>query len=142
MSLFFGGEKKEAILFSPMKGQLTLDGVPAAGANITLWIKWKNSEGKYFRFVSDENGFFEIPEYKDSYKESAIAQIVITQEITVEYLGEKYLIWALSKTNTHLFGELGGAPKGLKCELKSDLEPTRSNDVLIATNCQWVDIPD
>lgn len=137
MSLFFGGEKKEAVLFSTLEGQLTLNGAPAAGAKIKLWIKWKDAEGEYFDYTADEKGYFLIPEKSATYKESAIAQIVITQEITVNYEHTEYLIWTLSKTSTHRYGELGGRPENLTCEISNDLEPIRSNDILMATNCRW-----
>jgi hypothetical protein len=137
MSLFFGGEKVEAVLFSPLEGKLTFNGKPAAGAKIDLWIKWKNTEGEHFDFTADENGFFHIPQKVASYKESALAQIVITQEITVEYSNESYLIWTLSKTSTHQFGELGGKASNLTCELTNDLEAIRTDDILMGTSCSW-----
>jgi hypothetical protein len=137
MSLFFGGEKKEAVLFSPLEGVITFNGKPASGAKIDLWIKWKDAAGEHFGFTTDENGFFQIPLKTATYKESALAQIVITQEITVAYADESYLIWTLSKTSTHASGELGGKAANLTCELTSDLEAIRTDDILMATSCSW-----
>ena len=137
MSPFFGREKVEAVLFSALEGQLTLQGKPATGAKINLWIKWKNEEGEHFSFTADENGFFHIPQKVATYKENALAQIVITQEITVEYGNESYLIWTLSKTSIHQFGELGGKASKLTCELTNDLEATRTDDILMGTSCSW-----
>ncbi len=138
MSLFFGEKKKvEAVLVSPMEGQLLFEGEPASEAKITLWTKWKNPEGEFFTYTADKNGYFKIPEQRDFYKVSALAQIVITQEITVEYKNRKYLIWTLSKTSTHQFGELGGEPSQLKCELTNEIEPYLTDDVSLGTTCQW-----
>src|SRR5688572_19089622 len=113
MAIFFGGEKVEAVLFSPLEGKLTFDGKPASGAKINLWIKWKDSKGATISYTSDGDGKFAIPEHIATYRQSAIAQIVITQEITVEYKNQKYLIWTLSKSKTEKFSELGGRPIGL-----------------------------
>lgn len=140
MSLFFGGEKKEAVLFSPLEGKITFEGKPAAGAKINLWIKWKDAKGENFEFTSDKNGYFQIPQQITTYKENPLAQIVITQEITVEYERESYLIWTLSKTNTHLYGELGGKVSNLSCELKNDLTTIRADGVLMGTACNWESI--
>lgn len=140
MSLFFGGEKKEAVLFSPLEGKITFEGKPAAGAKINLWIKWKDAKGENFEFTSDENGYFQIPQQITTYKETALAQIVITQEITVEYERESYLIWTLSKTKTHLYGELGGKASNLSCELTNDITPIRTDGVLMGTTCNWESI--
>lgn len=137
MSLFFGGKEVNAVLFSSLDGRITLDGKPASNAKIKLWIKWKDQQGETFIYTADENGVFSIPEQLATYKENALAQIVITQEITVEYLGESYLVWTLSKTNTHEFGELGGKPSNLVCELTNDLEPIRTDSVLMGTVCHW-----
>ena len=137
MSLFFGGEKKEAVLFSPLEGKITFEGNPAAGAKINLWIKWKDKKGEHFGFTADENGFFHIPQKVAIYKENPLAQIVITQEITVEYDNENYLIWTLSKSNTHQFGELGGKPSNLTCELTTEEMDTHLEYALMGTLCKW-----
>lgn len=137
MSLFFGGKEVNAVLFSSLNGRITLDGKPASNAKIKLWIKWKDQQGETFIYTADENGVFSIPEQLATYKETALAQIVITQEITVEYMGESYLVWTLSKTNTHEFGELGGKPSNLVCELTNDLEPLRTDSTLMGTVCRW-----
>ena len=138
MSLFFGERKEiEAVLFSPFEGQITIDGKPASQAKIKLWIKWKDNQGETFIYTADDNGRFSIPKKEATYKESALAQIVITQEITVEYRNESYLIWTLSKTNTHEFGELGGRVSNVVCELTEDLQPIRTDSVLMGTTCRW-----
>jgi hypothetical protein len=110
---------------------------PASGAKLKLWVKWKDAKGESASFTSDENGYFRMPEMRAAYKETAIAQIVITQEITVEYNNEVYLIWTLSKTNTHMFGELGRKPINLTCEISKGLEPIRTDEILMATTCHW-----
>lgn len=137
MAIFFGGEKVEAVLFSPLQGKLTFEGKPASDAKINLWIKWKDSEGETFSYTADEDGMFSIPEHTATYKQSAIAQIVITQEITVEFKNKNYLIWTLSKSKTDRFGELGGSPTGLTCNITDELEPVAENQILMATNCHW-----
>lgn len=142
MAIFFGGEKVEAVLFSPLEGKLTFDGKPASGAKINLWIKWKDSKGETFSYTTDGDGKFAIPEHIATYRQSAIAQIVITQEITIEYKNQKYLIWTLSKSKTEKFSELGGRPIGLTCEMTGELEPVAENQVLMATNCRWDSISD
>lgn len=135
---FFNKAEKEAVLFSPLEGHLLFNGKPASNAKITLWIKWKDIKGDFFHFKADENGYFSIPEKKSYYKENPLAQIVITQEITVEYNNETYLIWTLSKTSTLIYEEFGGKPDNLKCELLDDLEATRTNNILMGTNCKWI----
>lgn len=137
MSLFFGGEKVDAVLFSPLEGKLTFNGKPASEAKLKLLIKWKDTEGEHFDFTPDENRFFHISQKVATYKERALTQIVITQEITVEYDNESYLIWTVSKTSTHQFGELGGKASNLTCELTNDLEAIRTDEILMGTSCSW-----
>lgn len=137
MSLFFGGKEVEAVLISPLQGRITFDGKPASHAKINLWIKWKDQQGETFTYKADENGFFSIPKQTATYRESALAQIVITQEINVEYNNETYLIWTLSKTNTHEFGELGGTPSNMICELTNDMVTIRGGGSLGGMACAW-----
>ena len=137
MSLFFGGEKKEAVLFSPLEGKITFEGKPAAGAKIKLWFTWKDKEGESFYYTADENGFFKIPKHTTTYKETPLAQLVISQEITVEHEGKPYEMWVMSKMDSAIFTELGGEPINLRCELTNDLTTIRGNHSLGGTACIW-----
>ena len=137
MSIFFKGEEVEAVLFSPLEGQLTYKGKPAAGAKIKLWIAWKDKQGETEYFSADEQGYFKLPKKTVVYRDSPLAQIVIVQELYVEYQANSYLIWSLSKTKTGEFSELGGKPIGFRCELEDELETIRTDDVLMGTACQW-----
>ena len=137
MSLFFGGEKKEAVLFSPLEGKLTLNGKSASGAKITLWLAWKDKEGEYHHFSADEAGHFSIPAQIAIYKESPLLQISIGQTITVDYEGREYLIWRAGKTTTTLYGELGGRPKNVTCELSDPEMNPYLEHALLETLCKW-----
>lgn len=137
MSLFFGGEKSEIVTFSPLEGRLLYRGDPVPDADIKLWIKWKDSKGESFHYKTDDGGYFSIPKKTDQYKDSPLAQLVISQEITVKHDGEEYLVWTLSKTDGGLNVEFGGEPKNLICELTEDLNTIRTDDVLMGTRCNW-----
>ena len=137
MSLFFGGEKKEAVLFSPLEGKITFNGKPAAGAKVKLWFAWQDKEGEFFYYNTDENGFFKIPGHTTTYKETPLAQLVITQEIIVEHEGKPYEMWSMSKMDPSIFSELGGEPINLRCELTNDLTTVRGNHSLGGTACTW-----
>lgn len=137
MSIFSRGEKVDAVLFSPMEGRLTFHGEPAKGAEIKLWIKWKDQTGETITFAADERGFFSIPKKIDRFRDDPLAQVVITQEITVYYNNKDYLIWTLSKTSLNEYSELGGKPVNLICEITDEMEPRRTDESLMATNCKW-----
>lgn len=137
MSLFFGGEKSEIVVFSPLEGRLLFKGDPAPNADISVWISWKDKKGETLHYKTDENGYFSIPQKTALYKDNALVQLVITQEITVEYGGENHLIWTLSKTDGGLNVEFGGEPKNLTCELTEGLNTIRTDEVLMGTKCNW-----
>ena len=137
MSLFFGGEKVKAVLFSPLSGQITYKGKPASGAVLKLWIAWKDQEGETEIFNTDEDGNFSIPAKIIEYKSSTLAQISIGQMITVEYKGGEYTIWKAGKSSTHLYGELGGRPENLVCELSKEEMDTHLDSALLETLCVW-----
>lgn len=137
MSLFFGGEKVEAVLFSSLEGKLTVEGKPAAGAKIKLWFAWKDKEGEFHHYTADDNGFFSIPVHTVSYKQNFLAQLVVSQEITVEHKGKEYEMWSMSKMDPAEFTELGVKPVNLRCELTNELETIRGNNSLGGTVCNW-----
>lgn len=137
MSLFFGREKVEAVLFSPLEGQLTFAGKPAAGAKIKLWYSWKDKKGEAFYYTSDDNGFFSIPKHVATYKPFFLAQLVIWQELTVEYKGISHQVWRMSKKDAAEFTELGVNPVNLVCELTNELITIRGNSSLGGTACTW-----
>jgi len=137
MSFLFGGEKVEAVLFSPLAGKITYKGKPASSAVLKLWIAWKDQKGETEIFNADEEGNFSIPANIIKYKSSALAQISIAQMITVEYKGGEYTIWKAGKSSTHLYGELGGRPEGLVCELTKEEMDTHLDNSLLETLCVW-----
>lgn len=137
---FLGGEKVEAVLFSPLQGKLTFEGKPASGAKINLWIKWKDSEGETFSYIADEDGIFSIPIHTATYSQRAIAQLVITQIITVEYRNNSFEVWNLSKMDPGIFKELGGKPTNLTCEITSELIAISGNGLLGGVACKWESI--
>ncbi|MGQ9425240.1 DUF6795 domain-containing protein [Gilvimarinus sp. F26214L] len=133
----FKGADAEAVLFSPLEGKLTFEGKPAAGATLKVWIKWDDPEGSTETFTADEAGFFSLPRKTGHYKDNPLVELVITQEITASYQGQDFLIWTASKSNTHEYGELGGKPVGLTCELTGDMRGIRTDEVLMGTVCTW-----
>lgn len=137
MSILFGGDKTEAVLFSPLEGKLTYKGAPASGASLKLWIAWKDQDGETEQFTADENGYFSIPAKIIEYKKSPLAQMSIAQSITVTYEGNEYVIWKAGKSSTTLYGELGGQPENVVCELTKDELDTHLESALLETSCVW-----
>jgi len=137
LNLFNKGKKIEAVLFSPLEGVITFEGRPASGAKIKRKVAWKDKEGEIDYFTTDEKGHFSIPIKTAEYRDSPYAQISIRQKLTVEFKGKEYMIWRAGKSTTHLYGELGGRPVNLVCELtkeKLDFHPGFS---LLKTLCVW-----
>lgn len=137
MPLFFGRKKVEAVIFSPLEGHLTFEGRPAAGAKIKLWYAWKDTKGETFHYIADNNGFFKIPKHTSMYKPFFLAQLVISQELTVEYEGIPHQVWLMSKKDPAEFTELGVNPTNLICELSNELAIIRSIESLGGTKCTW-----
>lgn len=137
MSLFFGGPKKEVILFSPIEGTLTFQGTPLANAKIKLHLTWKDQKGETFYYSTNEDGSFKIPQHKSEFKESPLAQLVIRQELTVEHNGNHYEVWIMSKMDPAEFTEFGGEPVGLVCEITNDLTTVRGINSLGGVSCSW-----
>ncbi len=137
MSIFFKGKKVEAVLFSPLEGKMTYQGKPAAGATIKLWVAWKDKEGETEIYYTDDQGNFKIPQKTVVYNDNPLAQLSVGQEVTVEYQGKEILIWSAGKSSSHLFGELGGQPIGVTCELTNEKMTAHLDHALVETLCEW-----
>lgn len=137
MSFFSKGKEIEAVLFSPLEGHLTYEGEPASHANIEVWVAWKNQEGEVHQYQSDETGFFSIPAITAIYKDNPLAQLSVAQTVTVKIKGKEFLIWTAGKSSSHLFGELGGKPIDLTCELTRKEMDTHLEHSLLETKCIW-----
>lgn len=140
MSLF-SSKKEEVVLFSALEGRLTYKGESASNAKITLWYKWKDKKGESVVYTADENGYFSIPTIKDQYKPRMLAQLVITQRLTVSYNDEEIVIWVHGKMSSEEFTELNGKAVDLLCELTDERERVEiESGIAVGTSCKWKSI--
>lgn len=134
MSILFG---KEAVLFSPLEGRITFGGEPAHNAEIVRVIKWKDDTGETETYSTDQNGYFALPLKKRKVRAPPFAELVIVQSIFVRYAGQEVQIWGRTKRGIELYGELGGKPSNLRCELTDEVEYLDMQDGLFGTLCKW-----
>jgi hypothetical protein len=134
---FLTKPEEEVVFSSPMEGNITFGNKPVSGAIIERLIKWKDKTGEIDATTTDENGNFHLPIIKDTVKLPKISQFVVTEEIFVIYNNKKHLIWSLSKMTKKIYGELGGKPKNLRCELTDEDEPFRFDNAMLVSICKW-----
>ena len=139
MSLFTLPEE-EIVLFSEMKGYITLNGEPVKNAKIERLIKWKDDVGEKDYFTTGEDGSFYLPTVTIKAKLPKFREFSVSQEITVHYNDNNYLIWTMGKLSKKLFDELGGKPVNFKCELTDNLERVEVKNGLLGTSCHWESI--
>lgn len=137
MGFFFVGPTVEATLFSPVEGKITLNGKPAAGAKLRLYIAWKDNTEETFNYVADASGFFKIHRHSTTYRQTILAQLMITQMIIVEYSGSSHDVWLFSKKEPGDYAELNGKPINLVRELTNEERVIRGNGSLGGTLCTW-----
>ena len=133
----FSKAEEEVVIFSPMQGQITLNGKPVSNARIERYLKWKDEEGERDYFETDGDGWFEIPVKQDVVKLSTISQFVIAQEIRVYVDDVEYPIWAKAKREKGLFDELEGKPVNFRCELTDDFARVEAGRGTLLTSCKW-----
>ena len=136
MSLF-SKEKEEVVLFSEMEGHITFNGNPVTIAKIQRYIMWKDDVGEKDFFESYEKGYFRITEFNDKAVLSGFSQFVVTQELTIVYKNVNYIIWSMGKLNKEKYGELGGVPINLRCDLKDEPIRVEVGSGLLGTSCKW-----
>ncbi len=134
---FFSKTEEEVVLFSEMKGHITLNGQPLINAKIERDITWKDEVGEKDYIETDDNGYFIFNEIKVKAKLSPLSQLVVTQELTVLYKSERFIIWSMGKLSKERFGELGGVPINLRCELNDQQVRVEIDNGLLGTSCKW-----
>ncbi len=134
MSLLFG---TEVVLFSPMEGKITFEGKPAANAKIVRTIIWKGDAGETDTFFTSDHGEFKLPIKKTRARIPLLAEFVLTQEVSVFYDQKEFPIWVKMKQDLGEYGELGGAPKNLRCELTDELVRLENFNGMFGTSCKW-----
>lgn len=133
----FSSKEEDVVVFSPMQGKLTYEGKPAAGVKIVRWLIWKDNDGEKETFYTNDKGEFNIPIKTDRVKLSAIATFVMSQTLLVYYNDDEIPIWVKSKRDKTLYGELGGQPVNLHCELTTKRKRIENDDGLFSTSCVW-----
>ena len=129
---------QEVVLSSPMEGLLTLKGKPLTGVKIERKLSWyEKSESVEDFVITDNMGHFSLPIVRKTIKLSGLVHFSISQEINTTHNGDKILIWFMSKSSKIEFGELGGKPVNLRCELSSDEIITRDYNNPFMSRCKW-----
>ena len=129
---------QEVVIASPFEGILTLEGKPATDVKIERKLSWfDQSESVEDFVVTNSKGHFTLPLVKKTLKLSNLTQFVVSQEINAIHNGVKVLIWYMGKGSKIEYGELGGEPVNLKCELSSDEIVTRDYKNPLITRCTW-----
>lgn len=136
MSLF--STTKEVVLSSPMEGTLTLNGKPAVGIKIERRLKWFDGKEVNTDFVvTKNNGHFTLPTIKQTLKINSLVHFLISQDIVVMHQGEEISIWYMSKGSKIEYGELGGKPINLRCEITDEERASHDYNNPIMTRCVW-----
>ena len=134
MSLLFG---TEVVLFSPMEGKITYKGTPAANAKIIVHLFWKDDVGEKETFYTNANGEFNIPIKKTKVRIPPLAEFVITQQISVLFKEEEFVIWYKSILDSDEYGGLGGYLQNVRCELTQERESQEGFNGIFGTSCKW-----
>lgn len=136
MSLFTKPEE-EVVLFSEMEGHIIFNGQPVKNAKIERRVNWKDEVGDTDYFNTNDEGYFYLPEIKLNLKLNKFSQFVVGQEVKVIYDGEEHFIWVMGKMSKSKYGELGGAPVNLRCDLKDESVRVEVDNGLLGTSCKW-----
>ena len=131
MSIFDAGK---VCTFSAVRATVTYEGEPVKGARVTRLTEWKNPNKEITE--TDDKGIFDFPAiFERSISKYMPMEIVISQQIIVEYQGRLFEIWANGKMNPEEDSEFDGVSIDLDCELTNEAKTYRSNGSLVMTNC-------
>lgn len=125
-----------AFLFSSMSGNLYFDGEPVAHATLIRTINFDGYERD--RFVTDENGYFELPAVIEAnLSAEQIADFSVGQEILVEYQGRRYTLWSAVKSDPRENSEARGQELEVRCDMAGLNQLVQVDGHPIFTPCRW-----
>lgn len=133
-------KSSEVCVFSAMKGIITYEGKPVSGAKIVRKVMWNDDVGESEEKVTNNKGEFAFDSMNRALKQLLPSQFVATQEITVFYNDQEFLIWTMGKLDKSEYGELGGKPSNFRCELTDELTRVSVRAGLLGTSCKWDEI--
>ena len=121
-------------LFSPVKGQVLIDGKPCSGAKLVQKVRSPYGEDQEVQFTTDAQGnfSFEPMTEKKGFFSWLPSEFVASQRILITYQGKEYTGWSHSKRSGDLNSETKtreelhsggkGKPFELVCELNKVTE--------------------
>ena len=121
--------------FSAFEGQLFYKGKPASHAKVTRTYDWDGTLNEE-TIEADAEGRFAFESVSVETKES-LNQFVSSQEIYVLYDDQKFEIWGAGKIAEEEFGEFGGKPENLSCELTDEPRAVQLPRGYVGTSCFW-----
>lgn len=128
-------------LFSRMSGTVYIDGVPAANAMLVRTVNFGGVERD--RFEADEQGQFELPAmYEANLDQINPEDLVVGQEVIVEYQGRRYPLWSAAKRNPQENSEARGGELEVECDLAGLNQLVQIDGQPIFTPCRWNVQPD
>lgn len=133
----FSKKKEEVILFSPMEGVLTINGVPASGVRLGRVVNWDGDKESVVSIDTSNDGFFSFDELKEDIEISPLNVFVVNQYIYAYHENKAIKIWIKAKWGKELYSELGGKPKNLRCELMDPLVRVELESGALGTRCKW-----
>ena len=129
--------RTDVVLFSPMEGIMTFEGQPAVNAKIVRTIVWKGDEGETDIFYTAEDGTFKLPIKRAKVRIPLLIEFVLTQELSVFYRDQEFAMWFKAKQDLSEYGEMGGKPQNLRCELTDEIVRLEDFNGLFGTSCKW-----
>jgi hypothetical protein len=131
------GKKQNVVLFSPLVGVLTANGVPVAGTKIELHLVWIYKKCEIDYVYTNEKGEFGFDIKKDIFRVSPLSHFSISQQLTVFYKNQVKEIWNYSKIDIDEYSELGGKPINFRCELTDEVCRVETKAGCVWTSCKW-----
>ena len=121
--------------FSGFEGQLFYNGKPAAFAKVKRTYDWDDTLHEE-EVTADEQGRFRFESVSVEIRES-LSQFVSSQEVFVSYEEQVFNIWSCGKIAKEEFGEFGGKPSLLSCDITQEQSAHKLPNGYVGSSCHW-----
>ncbi len=136
--IFGKKEEKNYVISSPLEGVLVSDGKPLANTKIIRRLRWNgNEEGIFDEFVTDDNGYFDIPIHEEFLALGKLTEFVGTITLYVDSINDDNFFYHTSKRSAEIYSDIKEPLLELVCDMAQEEALVDISRVGIYSRCKW-----
>ena len=135
-----GAEKY--VISSPLKGVLVREGKVLANTKVIRRLSWSgNDAGVVDEFITDDEGYFDIPTHEELLTIGKLTEFVGTIALYIDSIDDDNFFYHSSKRSAEIYSDTKEPLKELVCDMAQEEALVDISRVGIFSRCKWQGMP-